>query len=152
MGGMGVVWRASLPSFIERFLLMPNPTGKSVRTQAQLPSYPANRTLLEMIAGYMIDGRVSPPMVLTASGEALPEAPGDLLRFIQNVGTVPIFVLFSNSGNATAGNYHVILPGGAAEFDGTGGQMQVLIPSRVSVYGTAGMKLSVLRVTGEQKG
>lgn len=84
-------------------------------------------------------GLVHPPQLVVANGEALPRGVGDRIRIIQNVGTLPVKVLISDSELASDNIFHYVLGAGPAADDGYGAGFDFsAIPDRVSVYGVGG--------------
>ncbi len=79
----------------------------------------------------------STPAVATA-GTALAANAARVYFQVQNIGASPLYVLFG-AGTPSASNCHVVLKGGTAALDGTGGIYEsstVVYTGRVAVGGT----------------
>lgn len=87
----------------------------------------------------------------TTSGSDIicfPAATKDFIRIIQNCGTNAVKILYSNSGHASADQFHQILTACTEADDGTGGNVQVLVPERVTAIGADGnaVRLAITRI------
>lgn len=77
-------------------------------------------------------------LVLTDNGIIFDSNPHRRYWFIQNVGTVPVFVKFGTGASATS--FNAIIHGGTSDSDGTGGTASADNPisytGDISVYST----------------
>jgi len=89
--------------------------------------------------------------IATAGGkdlECFPQAPKDYVRIIQNCGTNAVKLLYSNSGQASAAQFHQILTACSAQDDGTGGNVRVICSDKVTAIGADGnaVRLAITRI------
>jgi len=77
-------------------------------------------------------------VVITSNGTLFDSNPSRRYWFIQNVGTVPIFVKFGAGASATS--FNAIIHGGTSDSDGTGGTASsdnpISYTGDISVYST----------------
>lgn len=95
-----------------------------------------------------VDLVVLPFKLMTANGEALKSNRlNDAVCYIHNLGTNAIKYLIDDANDANADNFHDVIAAGAAVDDGTGGQVEILVKNRVTIYGADGNapRASVIR-------
>ena len=82
---------------------------------------------------------INTPEILTAAGTALSENDDRKSWHIQNLGTNPIFVRIGGTASTTV--FHLILKGGTAQDDGSGGfygeDGNIVTGALISVAGTS---------------
>jgi len=117
-----------------------------------MPNLPETLGLRDILVGATrrvpIDLVVLPSKLMVANGEALKSnRQRDFICYIHNLGTNAIKYLIDDANNCSADNFHDILAGGSVVDDGTGGQVQILVKNRVTIFGADGNppRASVIR-------